>query len=123
MEADEMRAALFAVVQGCQKLVGSEAFPNRSVEQAALEVTRTLGENADRRPTFTLIVCALRFGNPAPFLDLIGRICGVRWERVVGAAAHELAEVKATLSQVRAALDAAEERVAAVGERMARGAA
>jgi len=120
VDGEKLRKAFYAAVSGCQKLVGSEAFPDRSVEAAAVEVTRTLGDNADRRPTFTLLVEALRVGNPAPVLDLIGRICGVRWEKVANPPAEELAKARAQLAAVQAELTSASERFEAAVERMER---
>lgn len=118
MEAEKLRDAFYASVQGCQKLVGSESFPNQRVESAAIEVTRALGPNSDRRPTFTMLVEALRCGNPQPVLDCIGALCGVRWERVANRPAEELARVREQLAQMQLALNATRETVEAVGEKM-----
>jgi hypothetical protein len=62
-----LRGALFATCTGNRKAIASEAFPTLDVERGDNEITRTLGENADRRPTLALIETALALGDRAPF--------------------------------------------------------
>lgn len=120
MPASSLRAAFLEAVQGCQKLVGAEAFPDRGIEAAKTEVSRTLGDNADRRPTFELLEIALARGNPEPVLDYLGELLQVRWERIPDVpsvlrqrAIARMAEIGEQLDLLRdelATADAAEEQ-------------
>jgi hypothetical protein len=122
MKSKSLREAFRDAAIGRQKLIASEAFPDRSVEAAEVEVTRILGDRADRRPTFTLLAEVLTHGNPEPVLDALADLCGVQWERVPVTAERSLAtiathveQLELGLASVREALDRIE--VAALRER------
>lgn len=72
-----LRAVLFAAVSGNRKEIAAAAFPTLDVERGDNEITRMLGENADRRPPLALIEAALEHGNRAPFEAWYGERFGV----------------------------------------------